>query len=175
MTSILYKALTDMGFGDWALVIVIFSLFVDLVPGIKFNPISFIFKKMGDAFNHSVDKKLDELESKVNLRIDSIEEQLANLKNDNNIKENSIKELRRVIDIAELDRLKLKILDFSNQISQQQRKFTAEEYRTIMDCYTRYHTIIDCYDDLSNGKIDVEYNYIEKHYTDHKDNGEYMF
>ena len=174
MTSILYKALTDLGLGDWALIIVVASLFVDLVPGIKFNPVRFIVKKLGDAFNHSVDKKLDELESKVNVRIDELESQLVQLKSKNETQFATINGLQKKIDVAEVNRLKMEILNFSNRLSQA-RKFTAEEYRTIMDCYTRYHDIIDLYEDMSNGKIDVEYNYIEKHYMDHKDEGEYMF
>lgn len=175
MTSVLYKALTDMGLGDWALVVVVISLFIDFVPGIKFNPVRFVFKKFGDAFNHSVDKKLDELESKVNVRIDALDSQLSALKDENDSQYESIKELQKNVDVAEVNRLKMEILNFSNKLSQQHQKFTAEEYRTIMDCYTRYHIIIDRYEELSNGKIDVEYGYIEKHYMDHKDEGEYMF
>lgn len=174
MTSILYKLFSDLGFGGWAIVIVLISFFIDLTPGIKFNPITFIIKKMGDAFNHSVDSKLDVFETKINEKINLLEEQLKQLSEENNKQNELIINQGKSIDIAEVNRLKMEILDFSNRLSNKQ-KFTTEQYRTIMDCYTRYEHIIGLHEELSNGKINVEYDAIVLHYTTHKDDGEFMF
>jgi hypothetical protein len=167
MISILYKFFCDFGLTDWAVFIVVVSLFVDITPGIKFNPVSFVVKKLGEAFNHSVDKKLNELEDKVDDRLSSLETQITELSNQ------SAKQ-QRAIDVAEVNRLKKEILDFSNRLSRGQT-FTAEEYRTVMDCHKRYHDIIKKYDDLTNGRIDPEYNVIIKHYENNKECGKYMF
>lgn len=174
MAGMLYNIFSDFGLGEWTIVVVVLSLFIDLTPGIKFNPIKFIVKQIGTAFNHTVDKKLDQFDEKVTGRIDSIDDQLSNLKEENTIQSHNFESLKRDVDIAELNRLKLQILDFSNRLSRRQL-FTTEEYRTVMDSYSRYHEIIDRYDDLTNGKIDAEYNYIVKHYMENKDKGEYMF
>ncbi len=244
MASLLYTVMKDLGFGDYALIIIVLTLFVDLTPGIKWNPIKFIFKKLGDAFNHSIETKINSLEEKRNQEITEIKEKIHSLEeqekeqsklikdqvklmesyNDEKIKItqsivdlqlhtseqsilmkryteyidaaekdraslrrnisilqeqnkkqfNLLEKQSRDIDVAEVNRLKMEILNFSNRLGNKQT-FTAEEYRTIMDCYTRYHTIIDKYSDMNNGKIDIEYGIIKKHYEQYKDSGEYRF
>lgn len=185
MVSTLYNMLKDFGLGNLAAVIVIISLFVDLTPSIKLNPLKWIFNQFGTAFNHSVDKKIDafrdemnekinKMECQLNSRMDSLEKQIEKIDDRQDEQNKMLKQQARDIDIAEIDRLKSSILDFSNRLSQGQ-KFTAEEYHTVMDRYTQYENIIAKYEDLSNGKIDIEYNIIVDHYTKHKDCGEFMF
>lgn len=61
-------------------IIVIVSVFFEITP-IKINPLSYIFKKIGDAFNSNINTKVDELSKK-----------LDNL--DSYVKKNRKKELR---------------------------------------------------------------------------------
>jgi hypothetical protein len=170
----LYRFFSDLGLTDWAIIVVVITFFIDLTPGIKFNPVTFIIKKLGEAFNHSVDKKLDELETKVDSKISNVETQLNELKDKTSKQYDLLQEQRKDLDTAEVNRLKKEILEFSNQLSQG-KKFTIEEYRTIMDCHKRYEDIVDKYQDLTNGRIDPEYNAILKHYEEHKECGQYMF
>lgn len=174
MASMLYKLFMDLGLGGWAIVAVVVTFFIDLTPGIKFNPIKFIFGKLGDAFNRSVDTKLDAFGEKIDQKIGEVETQLKELKRDNDKQNELILKQGKTIDITEMNRLKMEILDFSNRLSSKQ-KFSAEQYRSVIDCYTRYHQIIDQYEELSNGKIDIEYQIIVQHYMAHKDDGEFMF
>lgn len=159
--------------GDIALFITFISIFIEVAP-FKINPISYLFKKIGSAFTHSVDARIEEYDSILQTKIEDINLQITELKQQNKEQYKLLKEQSRDIDIAEVNRLKLEILNFGNKLSQQ-KKFTAEEYRTIMDCYTRYHDIIDKYDDLQNGKIDVEYNTIVHHYERYNGSGEFRF
>lgn len=172
--SFLYNALKDFGLGNAAIIVFIISLFIDLTPGIKFNPIKWIIKQFGTAFNHSIDKKIESFNEDLKIKFENIEKDIDEIKKKQEEQSKQMKQQEKDIDIAELNRLKQEILDFSNRL-QQKQKFVAEEYRTIMDCYSRYHGIIDKYEDLENGKIDPEYQYILNHYLDHKDDGDYMF
>lgn len=185
MADMLSDVLTNLELGNVALIIFIFSLFIDLTPGIKFNPIKWIIKQFGEAFNHSIDKKMDSLKDDMTQKIDSMNDALSVKINDVNkeiedIKEkqieheNLIKAQQKNHDIDEVERLKKDILDFSNRLFRKQ-KFTLEQYHTIMDTYKRYERIIDKYDDLENGKVDTEYEVIINHYEAHREDGEYMF
>lgn len=174
MTGLLYDLFKDFGMGHIAVIIVVLSLFIDLTPGIKWNPICYIAKKIGSAFNHSIDKKIEEFGKVTNQRIDEIEKRIEDIQKDTESNNELLQIQSRSIDVAEVNRLKKEILEFGNKLSHKQ-KFTIEEYRTIMDCYKRYHDIIDKYEDLENGKIDIEYELIVSHYKEHKDSGEYMF
>lgn len=169
----LYKILVGMGVTDWAVLVLVIGLFVD-ISKIKFNPIQFIVGHLGNAFNKSTFEKLDKIETEMNERIDKLEEQFKEMKKEQNDLRVTQKEIERSADLAELQTLKNRILDFSNKLSMKQ-KFTLEQYRTIMDDYARYHHIIDKYDDLINGKIDVEYNTILTHFNTYKECGEFMF
>lgn len=158
---------------DIAIFTTFISIFIEVIP-VKINPISFLFNKIGSAFNHSVDARIEEYDQILQSKIDNINQQILELRDQNKEQYELLKTQSRDIDVAEVNRLKLEILNFGNKLSQQ-KKFTAEEYRTIMDCYTRYHDIIDKYDDLQNGKIDVEYNTIVNHYSQYSECGDFRF
>lgn len=174
MISMLYNLCKDMGAGDWVAVVFVFALFIDLTPGIKFNPIMFIVKKAGKAFNNSIDVKIDAFGKEMNDRVDEINGKIEALDTRIDSLEESSVSIARSVDVAEVNRLKLEIMSFSRALSQNQR-FSSEQYHTMMDNYQRYHNIIDKYEDLENGKIDVEINVIRDHYEKNVLSGEYLF
>lgn len=159
--------------GDVMLFVTFVSIFLEVTP-IKFNPLSFLANKIGTAFHHSVDSRIEEYDRTLQEKIDKIDQQIDELQKQNKEQFKLLQNQSRDIDVAEVNRLKLEILNFGNKLSRQY-KFTAEEYHTIMDCYTRYHDIIDKYDDMQNGKIDVEYKTIVTHFSQNKDSGEFRF
>ena len=185
MSGMIYDWLKDMGAVDWAVVVIIVSLFIDLTPGIKFNPVQFVIKHIGSAFNNSVEKKVDAMKTEMYEKIDTMNKQMDERIDDLDTKLDEVKEEQqeikdmqqeqaRSIDESEVNRLKCEILSFSNSLICGS-KHTTEEYHTVMDQYTSYHKIIAKYDDMSNGKIEVEYENIVSHYTKHEGSGEYMF
>ena len=185
MTSVIYNALKDIGGVNIAIIFLIITLFIDITPGIKFNPVQFVIGKIGKAFNSSVDKKLDEfkgdvyekidnLEEKMDQRMDSLEGRIDELQSEQAEVAKRQARQERSLDEAEITRLKRAVLEFSNRLTKSE-KFSAEEYHTVMEQYTRYHQLIDKYDDMQNGKIDIEYNLIVNHYKTNKECGEYLF
>lgn len=185
MVGTVYNALKDIGFGNLALAFVVLSLFVDLVPAVKFNPVRYVINLFGNAFNKSMDNKMDEfkddmysridtLESSMNDRMDVIEENIKELKDGQEKLSDMQSDLSRALDESEIDRLKSSVLSFSNRLSRGE-KFTLEEYRAVMDQYAAYHNLIEKYADLQNGKMDIEYETIVDHFTKYKECGDYMF
>jgi hypothetical protein len=58
MLEAIAKVLLSMGFGQYALILLIISIFIDITPGIKVNPIKAIFKFIGKYFNSSIEKEI---------------------------------------------------------------------------------------------------------------------
>lgn len=185
MVGTVYTALRDVGLGNIALIFVIVSLFVDLIPTIKFHPVRYVINLFGTAFNKSVNSSMDEFKDDMYNKIDSLEERMSVRmdildSNINELKENQVElstmqnQLSRALDESEIDRLKSSVLSFSNRLSKGE-KFSIEEYRAVMDQYMAYHHLIEKYSDMENGKMDVEYEAIVKHYTENKECGESLF
>lgn len=132
----LLKLVTENA-GGIAIVIVFFSIFVEITP-IKINPLSFIIKWIGDCFNRDTRDKL----SSISLQLD---------------------DLSNRIDKIEINDMRSSILDFANSCMNE-RKHTKEEFEHAIDLYTSYEKIIEDRG-IKNGRIDLAYQYISDLYT----------
>lgn len=132
----LLKLVTENA-GGVAIVIVFFSIFVEITP-IKINPLSFIIKWIGDCFNRDTRDKL----SSISLQLD---------------------DLSNRIDKIEINDMRSSILNFANSCMNE-RKHTKEEFEHAIDLYTSYEKIIEDRG-IKNGRIDLAYQYISDLYT----------
>lgn len=127
------------------LAIVIFlSIFIEIVP-IKVNPISAIFKWIGEITNKDVNEKLNNMSTKlekVSDRINTIENR---------------------IDMIEVNNMRTQILDFANSCMNG-RKHTKEEFEHMIDLHTSYCDIIK-EKGIVNGRMDLAYKYISELYV----------
>ena len=133
-------------FGFVALLLVALSAFIEITP-IKINPISAFMRWIGKAINGPV---LKELASQ---------------------KETMV-ELRDVVDDNEIDRIRWEILDFANSC-RQGKKHTLDEFVHIIELNEKYHKILDRRD-LTNGRIDLEYHFIEKIYKECQEKNNFL-
>lgn len=124
--------------GNVTLLLVALSAFIEITP-IKFNPISLLFGWIGKKFNGAV---LDKLSAQ----------------------DKAMVEIRDVVDDNEIDRIRWEILDFSNSC-RQGKKHTLDEFVHIIELNEKYHKILERRD-LTNGRIDLEYNYIVSIYEE---------
>ena len=127
------------------LTLVIFlSIFIEIVP-IKINPISALFKWIGDVTNKDVNLQLNDMSSKledVSNRINTIESR---------------------IDMIEVNNMRTQILDFANSCMNG-RKHTKEEFEHMIDLHTSYCDIIK-EKKIVNGRMDLAYKYISDLYV----------
>lgn len=143
----LIEVLSDLTIGDiakWAglLLVGILSLFE--FTKIKVNPISAIFRWIGNKVNAPLIERIDAI---------------ANTQND---QQKKLAELQDSMDDNEIDRIRWEILDFANSC-RNGRLHTQDEFIHIISLNTKYHDIL-AKRSLSNGLIDLEYSYIEKIY-----------
>lgn len=139
----LIEALSDLTIGDiakWAglLLVAIMSLFE--FTKIKVNPISAIFRWIGNKINAPLIERIDAI---------------ADTQND---QQKKLGELQDSMDDNEIDRIRWEILDFANSC-RHGVKHTLDEFDHIIELNEKYHKILDRRK-LTNGKIDLEYGYI---------------
>lgn len=139
----LIEALSGLTIGDiakWAglLLVAILSLFE--FTRIKVNPLSAIFRWIGNKINAPMIERIDAIAEKQ----DTQEKKLDSLQDSQ--------------DDNEIDRIRWEILDFANSCRHGE-KHTLDEFDHIIELNEKYHRILDRRE-LTNGKIDLEYNFI---------------
>ena len=145
----LTEALSGLTIGDiakWAglLLVAILSLFE--FTKIKVNPISAIFRWIGNKINAPLIERIDKIAEKQ----DAQEKKLDGLQDSQ--------------DDNEIDRIRWEILDFANSC-RHGVKHTLDEFDHIIELNQKYHDILDRRK-LTNGKIDLEYNFIVQIYKE---------
>lgn len=168
--DVVAKILTSLGLGDYALIVLFLGIFIDITPGIKLNPVKAIFKYLGKSFNSSIETEITEFKEEVNAKFLELQKEQMRQKN----------ALDRIIidgQDKEIGRLRWEIIDFSNSI-QNKVKHSKEQYRHILNSYSRYKLILNeigitsdeyYHDVIQHGTT------IEKHYEANAGSGEAFF
>lgn len=126
--------LVNLGLNQWALIVIVLSIFIDITPAIKFNPIKAIFSFMGKWFNSSVQKEIGEFKIEVNNKFDKLQqEQIA--------QRETLNKIRSDQEAKEISYISWSITDFHNSLINGE-KHNREEYRHIFDSYKKYNRII---------------------------------
>lgn len=130
--------------GNATFIVAALSAIIEVAP-IEYNPCSDLFRWIGRKMNGKLIERIEEQDKKID-------------------------HLLRVVDENEVDRLRYEILRFSNSCRNGQ-KHTEDEFDHIIEITEKYHSII-ARQNLTNGKIDLEYAYIVEVYRNcqHKNN-----
>jgi len=113
------------------------SIFIEISP-IKINPISALFKWIGDALNKDTREQL----SSISTKLESVSDR---------------------IDKIEINDMRSTILDFANSCMNE-RKHTKEEFEHIIDLHTQYEDTISK-KNMKNGRVELAFKYISDLYT----------
>lgn len=166
----LQSLLSSLGYEHWALIVLFLSIFVDVTPGIKINPIKSLFGYLGKAFNSSIEIEIASFKDEVNEKFDDLQkEQLAQRETLDRI----------ILDTSnkEIGRLRWEIIDFENSI-RNGGTYGREKYRHILDLFDKYNNIMQ----LDDAPYDEYYRTVEEsgdsiraHYEQYKNNSELRF
>ena len=167
----LFKVVSSLGYTKAAIIILLLGIFIDINPGIKFNPIKAIFRYLGNAFNSTIKSELTNLKTEMNAKIDEIQ-------SEQNEQREALDKIILNDQNKEIQRLRWEIIDFNNGIMNEVRH-SREQYRHVLDAYEKYCTIIG---EVGIG-VDTEYyrsvkengDHIRSHYENHKDGHELYF
>ena len=125
---------------------VMFGIFVEITP-IKINPVSSLLKFIGTNIN-----------ADIKAEIASVKDTVQNVDNK--------------VDEYEIDRIRWEILDFANSC-RNKRRHTREEFLHIISLNEKYHRILEEHG-MTNGQIDIEYEYIEGLYKKCLENNSFL-
>ena len=157
----LSKILSGMGLNDWALVILVLSIFIDWVPAIKISPIKWLFKKLGQYFNASVEKEIFDFKVEVNSKFTSL--QYEQIKQREAL-DNLIQEEKR----KEISRTRYEIIDFASEL-RNGIKHSRTQYRRVLDDFDKYVRIINSNEIEDENYRDEKENFdfIKEYYSKH--------
>ena len=167
----LYKIVSSLGYTKGAIILLLLGIFIDINPGIKFNPIKAIFKYLGKAFNSTVEKELNDFKAEMKAKIDQIQ-------TEQNEQREALDKIIINDQNKEVHRLRWEIIDFNNGIMNEVRH-SREQYRHVLDAFEKYINIVG---DIGIS-VDSEYyrsvkedgDHIRAHYEKHKDGPELYF
>lgn len=130
--------------GYCTLIVVIVSACIEVTP-IKISPITWFVKWVGDRLNGDIKNQLTEVSFKL--------EQVSN----------QLNEVSDRVDKTEINDMRSTILDFANSCMNE-RRHTQEEFVHMIDLYSQYEEKIE-EKHMTNGQMDLAYDYIKKLYA----------
>ena len=163
------KVLTSLGYEKIALIVIAASIFIDLTPAVKWNPIRSIFKYIGEAFNSSIKTEINTFKVEVN-------EKFNQLKADQEIQQQALDKLIKEQSHKEVSRLRWEIIDFKNSIVNGV-KHSRGQYRHVissLDTYLNSIEVEDVDNDYYNEVIE-DGEYIRTHYEKYKDDKSLLY
>lgn len=115
---------------------IIASIFIEIVP-IKINPLSSLFKWIGEVTNKDVNEKLSSMSTR-------------------------LEDVSTRIDMIEINNMRTQILDFANSCMNE-RRHTKEEFEHMIDLKNNYDSVIH-EKGITNGRMDLAFKYISDLY-----------
>lgn len=143
-----------MGWSGWAIVLIILSCFIDLTPGIKWNPIKSLFRYLGKSFNHSVESEINGFKTEVNKEFDNMDSKFDELQKEQLAQRDTLNQIISDQEEKELSSLRWAIINFENSIDNNE-KHTRDQYRHILHCGEKYMRIINKYKESEHKSINT--------------------
>lgn len=166
--------LSTWGLGQWGIVVLIVSVFIDLSP-IKFNPIKMILSWFGRYLNKSIQTEITGFKEEVS-------EKLALLQEEQTAQRNTLDKIVKDREAREISRLKWEVIEFETSIRDENgMKHSREQYRHILDEADKYERIAVSADSLiSIPQVDLlavqeAASHIKSHYDSHRDSQDLYF
>lgn len=158
--------LSSLGFQEYALAVLFLSIFIDINPKIKFNPIKRIFNYLGKWFNSSIQREIAGFKAEVNQKFEDLQQEQKTQRQ-------TLDKLVADMEQKEISKLRWEIIDFETTILNKE-KHSREQYRHILDSAKKFLRTIDSNPNLYNipeediAKIREAQITIENHYEENR-------
>lgn len=123
--DVLSKIFTTLGLEHYAIIMLGLSLFIDINPKIKWNPVKAVLGYIGKCFNNHIEKEIAGFKKEVNDKFDKIQ---ADQKAQREVLDKLIAEQEN----DAVSTIKWEVIEFENSILNGV-KHTRDQYRHILD------------------------------------------
>lgn len=113
--------------------IVFISIFIDISPTIKWNPIKSLLGYLGNCFNKGVQKEISGFKEEVNNKLEALQQE-------QNAQRETLDKLIVDTENREMSKLRWEVIEFENSILNGQ-KHSREQYRHIIDCARKFERV----------------------------------
>lgn len=159
----LYTFLSKLGMENIGLIILVASIFIDITPTIKWNPIKAIFKYFGKWFNSSIEREISSFKKEVNEKFDKLQQEQT-------AQRETLDKLILDQENKEVSRLRWEIINFEASI-QNQVRHSRQQYCHILDNAMKYQRMIksgDYGEDENLPEVLEAIEAIKTHYEKHR-------
>ena len=163
----IYTILSSLGFSEYALIVLAISIFIDINPKCKWNPLKAIFGYIGNCFNRSIEREISGFKKEVN-------EKFEKLQAEQSAQRASLDKLIAEQENDTISSIRWEIIEFESSIMNGS-KHSRDQYRHILDRYRQYKRMVESSDNIDANDNDLSriseaYEYINNHYETHRHN-----
>lgn len=145
----------------WVILLIIFSLLVEITP-IKFNPLSWLAKKIGKAFNGDVMKEIGSLKTEIG----NVKSEVKEIKKD-------VADIREEAKEREATNRRTRILEFGDDVLHEV-DYSKEHWDQILLDITAYENYCDEHPRYMNNVAKATIKHIKHMYDKHLDEDSFL-
>lgn len=156
----------------WIALLICLSLLIEITP-IKFNPLSWIAKKLGEAFNRAVMKEIGDLKTemgkeigKINTEVEKVNKEIKGIKKD-------VADIREEAKEREATNRRTRILEFGDEILHEV-DYSKEHWDQILLDITAYENYCDEHPRYMNNVAKATIKHIKHMYDKHLDEDSFL-
>ena len=145
----IYKVLTSLGYYKLAIIVLLLGVFIDIMPGIKWNPLKSLFKYIGKYFNAGVENDIKDMKEDMGKRMEKLQdEQVA--------QREVLNTLIVERDDSEINRIRWEIINCSDEIVNE-GKHSRSQYLHVLAAFEEYNRLVE-----QSGRVEKnDYFYIQ--------------
>jgi phosphoenolpyruvate-protein kinase (PTS system EI component) len=156
----------------WIALLICLSLLIEITP-IKFNPLSWIAKKLGEAFNRAVMKEIGDLKTemgkeigKINTEVEKVNKEVKDIKKD-------VSDIREEAKEREATNRRTRILEFGDEILHD-TPYSKEHWDSILIDCSEYEHYCDDHPRYMNNVAKATIRHIKHMYDKHLEADDFL-
>lgn len=156
----------------WIALLVCLSLLVEITP-IKFNPLSWLAKKLGTSFNGLVMKEIGNLKTEMGKEIGTIKTEMGNVNKEVQGIKKDVADIREEAKEREATNRRARILEFGDEILHEV-DYSKEHWDSVLLDITEYEHYCDDHPHYMNNVAKATIKHIKHMYNKHLDDDSFL-
>jgi hypothetical protein len=156
----------------WVALLIALSLLVEITP-IKINPLSWLAKKIGQAFNGEVMNKISNLEAKMDNKIGTLKTEMGNVNKEVQGIKKDVADIREEAKEREATNRRTRILEFGDEILHGV-DYSKEHWDNVLRDITAYENYCDEHHNYMNNVAKATIKHIKNLYYKHLEEDSFL-